>query len=356
MQGSDLFICNFKMKLALKILVSLLCASALLFALQALVGFGLKHNSNFKISYIQSHPINADLLAHGSCEIETTLDPTVIEKYLPYKTYNLALNHSDFADNYIHLYEYLKHQPAPKLALLYAIPESFDSSVTNTFNTYRFVYLVKDPVVKEVVAEMDPAYSRFSWLPFMNYSYYSNFVFYKALDGWLQFLSGNKTSRWPNGFNAPVFSNQRPSVKVDKEDRTPIFFHWSKSREKYFIKTIELLKAHGTKVLVYHSPIYFEALELQNNRHFAINKIDSICSAYNIPFLQFDSLPMRFDRKNYYNTINPTIPTYNTTLAGNSIFNNYFGRLLQDTLPAILNETNRTKTTTTEKESYLNKP
>jgi len=175
------------------------------------------------------------------------------------------------------------------------------------------------------------------------------------LDGWLQFFSGNTTSRWPNGFSAPLFANQRPSVKVQNEDRTPIFFHWSKSREKYFIKSIELLKAHGIKVLVYHSPIYFEALELQNNRQFAINKIDSICKKYGVPYFQLDSLPMRFERKNYYNTINRTIPTYNTTIAGNAIFNNYFGKLLQDTLPVILGNNDGIKTSTTDSKSYLNK-
>lgn len=339
------------MKLILKIFLSLALAAALLLLLQEAVGFGLKNNSNFKISYIQSHKIDAALLAHGSCEIETSFDPSVIQQYVPYKAYNLALNHSDFADNYIHLYEYLKHQQAPKLALLYVIPESFDSSITNAFNTYRFAHLIKDPVVKEVVSDMDTAYSRVTWIPFMNYSFYSNFVFYKALDGWLQFITGNKNSRWPDGFNAPTFPNQQPSVKVKNEDRRPIFFQWSSSREKYFIKTIELLQAHRTKVIAYHPPIYYEALDLQKNRAIAMKKIDLICHRYQIPFLQLDSLPMRFDRSNYYNTINLTIPTYNTTLAGNSIFNNYFGKLLQDTLPAILG-VKKTQESTIKKESY----
>jgi hypothetical protein len=315
-------------------------ALVILLLLEWLVSIGLKNNSNHKITYIQKNHINAELLAHGSCESETMLDPSVIRQYIPVAIYNLALNHSDFADNYIFLYEYLKHQEKPKAVLLFAIPESFDSSITNTFNTYRFAHLMKDPVVKEVVKEADPGYAQYAFLPFIRYSYYSNYIFYKALDGWRRLVTSDTSTRWPDGFSAPVFPNQQASEKVDNEDRTPIFFHWSKIREKYFIKSIQLLQKNGIEVLVYHSPIYYEALELQNNRSYAINKIDSICGYYNVSFFRFDTLAMRFNRKNYYNTINKTLPTYNTTLQGNAIFNNYFGRFLQDTLPEILNGNN----------------
>ena len=329
------------MRLLLKVILSLGLALAALLVLEWLVGIGLRHNSNFKISYIKTHRIDAELLAHGSCESETMLDPSIMKKYFPVPIYNLALNHSDFADNYIFLHEYLKHQKKPKAVLLFAIPESFDSSITNTFNTYRFTHLVKDPVVKEVLEDSDPEYIRYTFLPFLRYSYYSNYIFYKALDGWLRLIKNDKSTRWPDGFSAPVFANQQPSEKVDNEDRTPIFFHWSKLREKYFVKSIELLKQNGIEVMVYHSPIYYEALELQNNRQYAIDKIDSICKKHDVPFFQFDTLPMRFNRRNYYNTINRTLPTYNTTLAGNAIFNNYFGRFLQDTLPKILDKTEK---------------
>lgn len=325
------------MKLFLKILSSLVLALAGLFLLELFVRFGLSNNKNFKISYIQTQRIDADMLAHGSCENEKMLDPSIVEQYIPLNVYNLALNHSDFADNYIFLYEYLKHQKKPKSVLIFAIPESFDSTKTNVFNTYRFAHLIKDPVVKEVVEEMDTNYARISCVPFIQYSFYSNFIFYKALDGWFRLLKGDTSTSWPTGYDAPVFSFQKPE-KIRDEDRKSVFFYWSKKREKYFIKTIELLQQEGIKVIVYNSPIYYEALTLQSNRQDMINKIDSICRQYQVSYFRFDTLSMRYDAKNYYNSSPSTFPGYNTTLAGNAIFNNYFGKFLQDTLPKILGE------------------
>ena len=328
------------MRLLLKIGASVLLSVSMLLILQSFVGVGLKENNNFKVAYVSKYKIDADVLAHGSCESETMLDPAIIEKYVGGKVYNLALNHSDFADNYLLLNEYLKHQKKPSLVLLFAMPEAFDEDVTNTFNTFRFTHLLNDEEVKTTIKENDPEYAKLSWIPFLRYSYYSNFTFFKALDGWRNWIAKDTTTQWPTGYSTPNFPWQQASYTFGAENREPFHFRWSATRVKYFVKTLELLKKHDIKVLAYHSPIYHEALPLQKNRDEMLKKIDSVCKKFEVPYLQFDSLPMRFQRENYHVSINPTIPTYNNTIAGNLVFNNYFGRFLHDSLPSIFNRNN----------------
>lgn len=331
------------MWLLLKIGASILLSIAILLILQSFVKVGLEHNNNFKIAYIAKHKINADVLAHGSCESEAMLDPSIIEKYIGGKVYNLALNHSDFADNYLLLNEYLKYQKKPNLVLLFAMPEAFDKNITNTFNTYRFTHVLNDTEVENTVKENDPSYANITWLPFLRYSYYSNYTFFKALNGWRNWIAGDTTTQWPTGFRVPNFPWHQASHTMGNENRRPLRFQWSEIRAKYFVKTLQLLKKNNIKVLAYHSPIYHEAIPLQINRDEMLQKIDSVCKKFDVPYLQFDSLPMRFQRENYYVTINPTIPTYNNTIAGNLVFNNYFGRFLHDSLPSIFNRNNKLK-------------
>jgi hypothetical protein len=314
-----------------KIVVSFFLAVVILLGLEWIVGFGLSNNRNFKISYISKQKIAAEVLAHGPCESEWAIDPDIISQCVDKNTYNLSLNHSDFADNYIFLKQYLKYQPKPKVVLLYVTPESFDSVIANTFNTYRFVHLLHDNTVRDIVHEMDDKFAKISRLPFLRYSYYSNFIFYKSFSGWIDFVTGNKTPQWPNGQIKPIMPWNMAFNHFRDLNPKEGHFLWSKSREKYFLNIIHLLQTQQIPVILYESPVYYEALPYQKNRDLHMKKIDSICQIYDIPFLKFDSLDMRFDKTNYFTT-------YNFTTKGNDIFNPILGKVLKDTLPMILNK------------------
>jgi hypothetical protein len=323
-QGSSIF--NFDMKLIFKICLSLVIAVVVLVLLEIFVKTGLEKNKNHKISFIAQHPINAAVLIHGPCESEWAIDPDALSHYTKSKVYNLSLNHSDFADNYLFLYEYLKHQPAPQAVVLYATPESFDSTISNTFNTYRFTYLLKDDTVRSVVKEIDPVYAKWSNIPFMKYSYYSNFIFYKSISGWINFLLHDTVAKYPTGYVAPVASFRNAFKNF--RDLNPRYgtFLWSAGREKYFIKIIELLSSKNIPLVVYESPVYYEAEPMQKNRNVWLKRIDSICTVNNVPYRRFDSMQLKYDKSNYFST-------YNLTLKGVADFTPVFGKFLQDSLP-----------------------
>jgi hypothetical protein len=313
------------MKLVSKLILTLLISALILLFLEKLTKFGLEHNKNFKLAYIQKHPVNAGLIIQGPCEAEWTVDPEVLNKYLPYPSYNLAIHHTDFADNYIYLKEYLEHQPKPKAILIYVSPESFDSTMSNIFNSYSFSFLLNDKRIKEVVAEMDPVYSSISLIPFLKYSYYSNFIFYKSLSGWVNYFQKDTLPLWPSGYAAPTHSYRRPIHNFEDLHPEVRYFKWSALREKYFIEIIRLLKSKNIRLIVYESPIYYEALAYQKNRAEQQKKIDSICRVYAVDYLRFDSLPMQYNKNLYFSSTN-------TTMAGNEVFNPILAKALKDTL------------------------
>jgi len=170
------------MKNILKILVSLVVIWFVLVGLSKLYDFALLHNTNIKAAYVQKTKIEADILIHGPCEPLWMISPKTLDKQTGLRSYNLSSSHSDFADNYLHLYFYLKNNKAPKYLFLYATPESMDPKY-NTFNTYRFAAFVDDPVVDSVIKENDPAYYQWTKIPFMKYAYYSNKINFDALTG-----------------------------------------------------------------------------------------------------------------------------------------------------------------------------
>ncbi len=308
-----------------KIFFVIITTFFLLMLLQAGTHYFLLKNINFKTAYIATHPIEARILIHGPCEPEWMMDPQIIDSITNTKSYNLALNHSDFADNYLHLYLYLKNQPPPEYFFLYATPESFDPKLSNTFNTYRFAAFLDDKVVLETVTENDPKYIQYHNIPMLRYSYYGDFIFFKALQGAYYSISGRTTTEHPNGYK-PAISSWNVAIQnhqhaiLKKRD-----FKWSALREKYFRKTIELALSYHCKVYVYESPFYEPDKAQMSSREPFLNKIKAITESYKVPYLIFDGLPMANDSTNFF-------ATYNTTYAGSCKFSKIFAGYIRDSV------------------------
>jgi hypothetical protein len=296
---------------------------ATLVFLEKVYDFGLKHNQNIKMSAIQNAQPNCELVIHGPCEPLWMISPALLDPKTKMPSYNLALSHSDFADNYLHLYFYLKHNVAPKYLLLYVTPESLDKNY-NTFNSYRFAPYLSDSLVREVVKENDPDYFKWSFLPFMKYAFYNNKFNFDVLQGFKHYATNRKLAYYPDGFEPPTkraWGNHAAEFAALYKNNT--LFKLDPLREKYLIKLIRLAKQKQINVFLYESPVLNEALVLQSNRTTMINKIKSIAVSENVPFFQFDNLPMAKQKKYF-------ISTLNFNMAGVKLFN--------DTLASFINK------------------
>ncbi len=311
-----------KSKIFIQLILTLAGLCVFFIGLSRLYDFALQQNCNIKIAYVQKEKIDADILFLGPCEPLWMISPEIIDKQIGMKSYNLALSHSDFADNYLHLYFYLKNNKSPECLYLYVTPESMDLKY-NTFNTYRFAPYVGDAEVDSVLRECDPAYYRWVNLPFMKYAYYSNNIHFNALQGLKHYFNHRKLPYFPDGYEPPF------QVKWDNHLEKFIHlypngynFDWNQQREKYFCKTIELAQQKGIKVYLFESPVLKESLKYQPNRELIIERIKAIAVKYKVSYKQFDKMKIAESREYFMSTLN-------TNLKGSAIFN--------DTLASYIN-------------------
>ena len=310
------------MSYLVKIILFVLVLWISLVGLEKLFDIGLKHNQNIKSTYIQNKQINADILIHGPCEPLWMISPKVLDKQTGLKSYNLALSHSDFADNYLHLYFYLKHNKAPKYLFLYVTPESMDENY-NTFNTYRFAPHLKDSLVDRVVAECDPDYHQWLAIPFMKYAYYNQKQNFNALQGYKHLFTKRQLPYFPDGFEPPAkiaWDNHLESF-IELYPKG-YYFKWSYLREKYLRKTIELAQLHRVKVFLYESPVLKESLPYQPNRNPILNKIILLADEYQVDYLLFDQMEIA-DSREYF------ISNLNLNLKGGEIFTDSLGKYIR---------------------------
>jgi hypothetical protein len=310
------------LKPLIKIAASLFIITLALYLLSALYGFALKQNRNIKASFVQKERVDADVLIHGPCEPLWMVSPGQLDKKTGLRSYNLALSHSDFADNYLHLYFYLKANKAPRVLFLYVTPESMDRSY-NTFNTYRFAPYVGDPEVDTVLKENDPEYYRWSRFPFMRYAYYNNRINFEVLQGIKHYLTGRKKPHFADGYEPPlqiVWDNHMEELMQLYPEGYR--FKWDALREKYLKKTITLALKNNIRVYLYESPVLKESLHLQPNRGEIIRRIRSIAGEYGIKYVQFSDMEIAGSRDYFMSALN-------TNLKGSAIFNDSLGNYIK---------------------------
>ena len=291
-----------------KTVILLLVLIAFALAVDGLFRFGLSHNLNLKATYVAQGKISADVLVDGPCEPLFTIDPAYLQAKIGKKVYNLSLNHSDFADNYLHLYLYLKNNTPPEYLLLYATPESFDTRF-NTFHPYRFAAFLSDSTVSATIAEHDSEYVSWMKVPLLRYTYFGNQLTFPAIQGIKHWLSDKKDPYFENGHqphpssrslaNPLHFEVQRDEYGNKPEDPNNKTFVSDVTREKYFGKILLLAKSKGIKVIVYESPGYSGIFETQSNRTQMLGHIQYLTEGYSSVYWVFDDLPTGKEKENF---------------------------------------------------------
>ncbi|MBK6834527.1 MAG: hypothetical protein IPG89_09720 [Bacteroidetes bacterium] len=287
------------MNLFLKITITLCLVAGSIFLLDNFYSSSLRANKNTKADYVSSTKIDADILIHGPCEPLWMVNPEQLDTFTGKKSYNLALSHSDFADNYLHLYLYLKNNKAPKLILLYVTPESMDKKF-NTFNSYRFAQYLADDVVAKVVSECDVEYYRSTTIPYFAYAYYNKQITFNALQG----LKHKKNKRalpfFANGFEPPAkitWDNHLEDMQLQYPQGYE--FKIDSLRVKYLKKTIELAKQYGSEIILYESPVLTESLTNLKNREETIKFIKQLAAKENVGYILFKDENLSSSRTNY---------------------------------------------------------
>jgi len=278
---------------------------------------------NIKLSFEQKTSDDFDGVIHGPCEPLFSIDPEIIQNLTGLKLLNIAQRHTDFADNYLQLYLYLKKHPKTKFVLLYVTPESFDVRF-NTFHSYRYTPYLNDAEVFDVVKNLDSKYAKWLFLPMMKYSYYNYYKNYEVVQGlkhwWLKdsvpyFSKGytqHSDSKSVTGYTLPqnlIFHNFVSTTELENRQlyyelykENPVFV-WDVNREKYLLKIIDLCKKQNTQLILFESPVYTKGFQNQSNRFKILQKIKFIAQQNQIPFWLFDDLQMNNNKENFVSAL-----------------------------------------------------
>lgn len=321
------FICSIKIKglknTFFKIGLLIVAILLLLSGLARMYDFLLSKNCDLKISYVQMGGLNTDVLIHGPCEPLWMIYPKKLDEQSGLTSYNLALSHSDFADNYLHLYFYLKHNKAPKYLFLFVTPESIDKNY-NTFHSYRFAPYVGNPIVDSTLMDNDPDYFKWTKIPFMRYAYYSKNINFYVLQGFKQLMISKTKPAYPFGYEPPfhvVWDNHFEEFRELYPNGYE--FQWDDLREKYLRKSIELAQSYGVNVILYESPILKEALAFQPNRVQVLERLDSLAADYGVKYVRFQDMEMTKDRKYFTSPLN-------TSMEGAAVFTDSLGKYIKN--------------------------
>ena len=305
-----------------KILISISIVIIGLICFDNFFSFFIQENKSIKLSNAMKGGMDYDILFHGPCEPLFTVNPSIIDSLTGIKSYNYALKHTDFADNYLHLYLYLKKNNPPKQVYLYVTPESFDLRF-NSFHTYRFAPYLEDSVVAQVVKEMDSDYYSKSKIPFVRFSYYNSYETFSAIQGLKHYLENKKEAYFkdgyiahpntkfdkrPDGYIAPkhlIFAGNKDVTELT--DSTLYYelyqkrqsFTWDEKRAFYLTKIFKLCLHHKIKLILYESPAYHASIKDQPNRQQFLLRTDSIAKQYNSEYLILSNNSIVFDKSNF---------------------------------------------------------
>lgn len=306
------------MNLFLKITITLCLVAGSLFVLDNFFSSNLRANKNTKADYVSTNKIDAEILIHGPCEPLWMINPAQLDSITGKKSYNLALSHSDFADNYLHLYLYLKNNNAPKLILLYVTPESMDLKF-NTFNSYRFAQFMDDEIVSKVVKECDESYYNKTSIPYFAYAYYNKQVTFNAMQGLKHKRDKRLLPFFANGFEPPakiIWDNHLEDMKAQYPEGYE--FKIDSGRVKYLKEIIKLAKTTGSKIVLYESPVLTESIGNLKNREEVISFVKDIAKQESIDYVVFKDEDLSSSRSNYISSLNLNakgLIVFNDTLA-----------------------------------------
>ena len=224
-----------------KVEITFFTVIVLLIILEKVYDFFTLRNLNLKTSYVVKTKIDADVLIMGPCEPLWMINPDEFDPLIGMKSYNLAANHSNFAENYLQLYLYLKNNKAPKFAFLYVTTESMDGTF-NLFNTYRYPQFLDDDVVREVVSDQDTSYIHYTWIPFMKYAYYNNYTMFNMVQGAKHFFTLKAKPYSENGYIKPRNMSWIRFERFTKKNPDGYEYLWNKREVFYLEKIIALAK------------------------------------------------------------------------------------------------------------------
>lgn len=241
--------------------------------------------------------INADIVIYGSSKAWVQIDPSMISDSLHLPAYNLGMDGHNFSMQYLRHLVLLKNNTKPQL-IIHSLDIATLDKRKELYNAEQFLpYMLWNKEIKNTTQ---------SYLGFSSYDYEVPLIRYYSNPGALGtaiklFLNpGDNKIEKVNGFQARDISwtgdfdkaKERMAFYETKLDTPTIYL---------FEKYLNECKAQNIKIIFVYCPEYIDGQKFMKNRDQIIKLFTKLSVKYNIPFYDYSSDFMSFDKKYFYN-------------------------------------------------------
>lgn len=273
-----------------------------LYGLQMIVDSGLKksnHGLYAAWNDIYDGTINADLLIMGSSRAELQISPTILDENLKINTYNLGISAWTFPMQNARFNIYLKYNAKPRY-VVHSLDLQMFSRREDLFNYQQFLPYLNDRDIKSAAKGYKGEFTRAQYY-FPMFKYNGNMDL--AAAGFLEFFNLAESRRisvkgyreqdleWDGSFE--TFKKKFPDGYTHAFD--------SKVAEE-FDAYLKYCKENDIKVILVFSPEYIELQPLIVNRKEIMSVFESLSKKHDVPFLDYSSHPIAFNKTYFYNS------------------------------------------------------
>jgi hypothetical protein len=240
--------------------------------------------------------INSEILIYGTSRARAHINPKVLEDSLKLSTYNLGIDGYTFDMEYCRHELILKENKQPSY-IIQTLDYHMLGKIEDLYQYEQFYPYFDNKIVLETIK----TYKGLNWwdyhFPLVRY-FGSKEEIFNAMNILLR-PSHNKGNRykgfynfnqsWTKDFEKAVESKKTIFQKIDKE--SVILF------EKFIVDS----KKRNIPIIFVYTPEYIEGQHFVSNRAEIMALYKKIAIQYNIPFIDYSSDPMCFNKDYFYN-------------------------------------------------------
>ena len=242
--------------------------------------------------------VNSDILIYGNSRAWVQFNSVMMTDSLHLPTYNLGIDGHNFCLQYLRHRMLLKNNSKPKVIIVSIDMFSLQNR-KELYNLEQFLpYMLWDSEIKK-------ATSSYKGFVFMDYEiplvrYYGRT---EAIETAIRFYSGHlsnpicrvrgyqgQNKSWNADFDKAKLTMKKYQAKLDSET---LFL---------FEKFISECKKQNIKLIFVYAPEYIEGQIFTKNRNEVISLYTNYSNKYNIPFYDYSTDGISYQKKYFYNT------------------------------------------------------
>jgi hypothetical protein len=244
--------------------------------------------------------INADLVINGSSRPFTAISPSILDSVLHLKSFNLAMNGSEFCHTNTKYLIYNEFNKAPKIVIQALDMHSLRKTDALPFPEQFLPYFENDLIKKLVVSYGD--FSTFDfYIPSFKYLYKYTVQFVGICEYFNLIHFNNRNYKGYRKTNLKTWDGEGETTKFIIKHPHGIVINLDTISVKLFDSFLQNSKKLNIKVILVYPPLFIEYQYLIINREEIMNLYKQFTKKYDLIFLDYSNDPISYNKSLFYN-------------------------------------------------------